>query len=113
MKNKIKITLPFPPSVNTLYATHKGRRILSKEGRQFKKAVALLVGKTTPTANEVAVTVEIYRPRRTSDLDNRLKGLLDSMTGLFYVDDKQIVEIHAYRFEDKSNPRAEVEIQEL
>jgi crossover junction endodeoxyribonuclease RusA len=113
MKNKIKITLPFPPSVNTLYATYKGRRILSKEGRQFKKTVELLVGKTTPTTNEVAVTVEIYRPRRTSDLDNRLKGLLDSMTGLFYVDDKQIVEIHAYRYEDKGNPRAEVEIQEL
>lgn len=113
MKNKIRIILPYPPSVNALYATYKGRRILSKEGRRFKKDVGLIVGDTTPTANDVVLTVEIYRPRRTSDLDNRLKGLIDSLTGLFYIDDKQIVEIHAYRFEDKDNPRAEVEIQEL
>lgn len=31
--------------------------------------------------------------------------------GIAYSDDGQIVELHAYRFDDKNNPRMEVEIE--
>jgi Holliday junction resolvase RusA-like endonuclease len=35
------------------------------------------------------------------------------MQGIAYIDDNQITEMHAYRFEDKGNPRVEVEITPL
>ena len=50
------------------------------------------------------------RPQRSGDLDNRLKCLLDSLNGIAWSDDGQIVEIHAYRHDDKKNPRVEIEI---
>ena len=37
-----------------------------------------------------------------------MKVLLDSLTGVIWEDDSQIVEIHAYRYEDKNNPRVEI-----
>ena len=36
---------------------------------------------------------------------------LDSLRGIAYADDKQIVEIHAYRRDDPANPRIEVVIE--
>lgn len=105
-------TVPYPPSVNHLYSTVRGRRVLSREGRAFKQtaaAMALAAG-VRPTADEVEVRVEFYRPRKTGDLDNRLKGLLDSLTGVAWVDDEQVRRIEAERFDDKANPRAVITI---
>jgi hypothetical protein len=67
----------------------------------------------TPLTGEVAVTVHIYRPRKTGDLDNRLKALLDSLTGCIWRDDKQVVEMHVYRRDDRDNPRAVVTVREV
>jgi Holliday junction resolvase RusA-like endonuclease len=107
---KVEITLPYPPSVNGMYATFQGRRILSKAGREYKKTVQG-IPVTQTFGGDVVLTVNIYRPKRIGDLDNRLKAIQDSLTGLWYADDKQIVEIHAYRWDDKENPRAEVTIE--
>lgn len=107
------LTLPYPPSVNSMYATFRGRRILSREGRAFKKQVATIAGNITPVSDPFAVDVKIYRPRKSGDLDNTLKALLDSLTGVVWVDDSQIVEIHATRHEDKGNPRAEITISKV
>jgi Holliday junction resolvase RusA-like endonuclease len=38
---------------------------------------------------------------------------LDNLQGIAYVNDRQIVEIHARRFDDKANPRVEVIIEEV
>jgi crossover junction endodeoxyribonuclease RusA len=111
----MKLTLPYPPSVNGMYATFRGRRILSREGRAYKKAVAEIAARQSirPNAEPFRVVVEVYRPRRAGDLDNTLKALLDSLTGIVWVDDSQIVEIVARRFEDKANPRAEIEMESV
>jgi len=95
-----------------MYATVRGRRVLSSEGRQYKSEVALcaLSLGLDVVSDPVRVEVDIYRPRRAGDLDNTLKALLDSLTGIVWVDDSQVCEIHARRFEDKSNPRAEVRV---
>jgi crossover junction endodeoxyribonuclease RusA len=109
----ICLTLPYPPATNHLYATFRGRRILSREGRAYKADVVAEVAKSQrPTLlGEVAVTVRIYRPRRSGDLDGRLKALLDGLTGAgVWRDDSQVVEIHATRHDDKANPRVEVEV---
>ena len=52
------------------------------------------------------------RPTTKSDIDNYIKGILDSLNGLFWHDDGQIVEIHAGKYySDK--PRIEMEIKEV
>lgn len=55
------------------------------------------------------MVIRVYRPQRRGDLDNTMKAILDSLSGLLYVDDKQVIEIHAKRFDDKKNPRVEIE----
>lgn len=105
-------TLPYPPSTNNLYATVRGRRVLSAAGRAFKLTAAALAtaAGVRPVSTEVSVTVDVYRPARRGDLDNTLKSLLDSLTGVAWDDDSQVAHIVARRHEDKHNPRVEVTI---
>jgi Holliday junction resolvase RusA-like endonuclease len=61
----------------------------------------------------LSVTFRVFRPVRRGDLDNRLKISQDALKGICFADDKQIVEIHAYRFDDKANPRIEIDLKEI
>jgi Holliday junction resolvase RusA-like endonuclease len=111
----VNLILPYPPSVNNLYANFRGRRIVSAKGRQFKSDVATLAkmqGAKLLCGN-LSLTFRVYRPRRTGDLDNRLKISQDALKGICFEDAKQIVEIHAFRFDDKSNPRIEIDIKTI
>lgn len=117
MTEPVKLTFPVPPSANRYWRTvvAKGRAMtfVSTEAKQYKKDVALLAkhsGIRHLLQSELAVTVKFYRAQRSGDLDNRLKCLLDAMQNAVYVSDSQIVEIHAFRFDDKYKPRVEVEI---
>ncbi len=114
----MRLELPFPPSANTLYRTLvAGKRafpVKSKEHRDYVAKVAAAMKATRaqpfPAGVAVAVTAHLYRPRKTGDLDNSFKALMDVMTGMAYADDSQVVEIHAYRHDDKANPRAVVDV---
>lgn len=107
--------LPYPPSLNKLYATVSGRRVLSARGHRYKELAAALATRAgvRPVGGPVRLTLKVYRPRKCGDLDNTLKVLLDSITGVGWEDDRQVEHIHAYRFEDKANPRVEVEILDM
>lgn len=109
----MRVTLPYPPSVNNLYFTVGRRRVLSNEGRAYKQKAAMLAlaAGMRPLAGPIAVVVDVYRPRKAGDLDNSLKSLLDSLKGIAFQDDSQIVELQARRHDDKGNPRAEVTIE--
>lgn len=116
----ISLTLPFPPYVNNMYITLmlKGRpvRVPSGEAKKYKKAVEKICRSRDdlkPFKGEVGVTLEVYRPRRIGDLDGTFKAVFDGLKGFAFDDDKQIVQIHATRFEDKYRPRVEIEIKEI
>lgn len=113
----VNITLPMPPSANRYWRTTvvKGRAMtfVSEEAKKYRKDVARMATLNTLIYSEVAVTLRVFRPQRSGDLDNKLKCLFDALKGVVYADDKQIVEIHAFRYEDKFDPRVEVEIQPL
>lgn len=108
------ITLPVPPSANRYWRSARGRVFVSQEATAYK----LEAGWTARQAgiecvsSPVIVRLDVYRPQKRGDLDNYAKILIDSLIGIAYVDDSQIVEIHARRFDDKKNPRVEVEIME-
>lgn len=106
--------LPWPPAVNHMWRRVGHLTILSKEARVFKEAVRnqFYGQKITPTVSDLCVTVRLYRPRRIGDIDGYLKSVFDSLNGILWVDDKQIVELHAFRFDDKNSPRVEIEIED-
>jgi len=116
MSKQITITLPYPPSANRLWSNGaNGRKYKTTEYLSFEsKAQLEIAGFIDKTlSGDLSVTLRIYRPRRTGDLDNRVKATLDVMQGMIYNDDSQIVELHLYRLDDKLNPRVEVNVCEL
>ncbi|HXI15179.1 MAG TPA: RusA family crossover junction endodeoxyribonuclease [Chloroflexota bacterium] len=111
----VNVTLPYPPSSNRYWRTDRGGRPhLSDEAKAYKLDVLLfaVAAGLRPLEGPVRLTLTIFRPRRAGDLSNRIKILEDALNGIAWGDDKQIVELHAYRKEDKTNPRAEVTIEQ-
>jgi crossover junction endodeoxyribonuclease RusA len=113
----VSLILPLPPSSNRYWRTvisgNRALTFVSDEAKQYKRFVKDIAGLDTPIYSEISVTVKIFRPQRSGDLDNRLKVLFDALQGVVYANDSQIVEIHAFRFEDRPRPRVEVEVRAL
>lgn len=93
----MKLTLPFPPSVNGYWrATSTGMKI-SASGRSFRiNAFAAVMEQLKRAPQPITVNVEVnvllFPPdKRHRDLDNYLKALFDSLTHAgVWGDDKQI-----------------------
>ena len=109
------LILPYPPSSNRYWRNFRGRMVRSAEAEAYNSSVGWYCNLKgiAPVAGSVAVVMNFYRPAKMGDLDNRIKICLDALQGYAYENDKQIVEIHAYRREDKKEPRVEIEITEL
>lgn len=84
---------------------------VSEEAKVFKRDVAILASRCQPFIGEVIATYKFYRPQRSGDLSNRIKVLEDAMEGTVFLNDSQIVELHAFKFDDKKNPRVEIEVR--
>lgn len=108
----MKLTLPLPPSVNAYWRIFHNRILLSAEARAYKAEAATMASMSgcKPISGDVSVSLKVHRARRIGDLDNFLKAALDSLRGVAFHDDNQVVEIHAYRHDDKARPRLEVEV---
>lgn len=112
----MKLTLPYPPTLNRMYRAvvigKNARVLLSAEARSYKSKVADICAAANekPLRGTVIVFVDAYRPRKVGDLDGALKVALDSLQGFCYENDNQVVRIVANRFDDKQNPRLEIEV---
>lgn len=77
------IKLPYPPSVNTYWRNFRGNTVLSAAGREYKKAVwACVMEQKIPKFGDkrLEVTMWLYpRSKVVTDLDNRLKAVLDGL----------------------------------
>lgn len=100
-----------PISLNKLYRQFRGRTIISKEGREFKKTVgALIAGFDTTSINGMftetqglAVEINFYSNRfftkdgkirkRYLDCDNLLKATLDTVFAEIGLDDSYITKL--------------------
>lgn len=83
--NTIVLDLPYPPSVNAMWRTLRGRNILSREVRVWWTLAEGLFyqQKRGTAAHRIAGAFEVEivldrKRRRTGDLDNRIKAPLDA-----------------------------------
>ena len=100
-----------PISLNLMY---RGRRFLTQRGKDTKKDLALefqLGYKGDLMTEDVCLNVFFYfKDNRKRDIDSHLKALLDSMSGIVYIDDSQINELHVFKEVDKADPRVIIQI---
>lgn len=110
----MKLTLPLPPSANDYWRSFRGRVVVSRQARGYKADVkfrAMQDHSLDPIEGPVVVNLVVYRKRRIGDLDNFQKVLLDSLRGVAFHDDSQVVEIHARREDDPTNPRVVITVE--
>lgn len=98
----MKLTLPFPPSVNTYWrapnkGSLKGRHMVSASGRKYQsEACAAVIEQLRrlpkPSTAPAAVEIILYPPdKRIRDLDNYNKALFDALTHAgVWEDDNQV-----------------------
>jgi crossover junction endodeoxyribonuclease RusA len=106
-----RLSLPYPPSANAYWRSVKGRVLVSREGREYKKRVAELARQYLPLVGPVKVRLRVHRPRATGDLDNVLKVLFDALKLILWLDDDQVVTIHATRLEERAGGLVDVEAE--
>jgi crossover junction endodeoxyribonuclease RusA len=91
-----EFTLPYPPSVNGYWRAFRGRQIISKRGRDYRKhAIEVMndLGLNDELISErMHLSVVIHPPTlRKYDIDNWCKAPFDALThAKFWIDDEQI-----------------------
>lgn len=100
-RGRLEITLPWPPSVGSMWRIFRNRWVLSPKGREYRVAVEeqiKLQNVAVGIKNPIKVEIIAYRPdKRKRDLDNLLKGSLDSLTKAgVWEDDSLIQDLRIY-----------------
>ncbi len=112
----LRFTLPVPPSVNSYWKPvvsrgGRGARItLTKEARDYKQRVRLVLAGTAPLEGYVSVKLIVYFANHRRDLDGAEKLLLDAIQGFAYANDRQVVSKHTYKGLSRTQPRVEVTV---
>lgn len=94
----MKLTLPWPPSINHYYRHVGPRTLISRQGREYRRAICGLLAQTAgagdepPRTGRLSLCMDAFPPdRRRRDLDNLQKPLLDALQHAgVYEDDSQI-----------------------
>jgi crossover junction endodeoxyribonuclease RusA len=106
-----------PKSTQKIYRFSGRIMYMTAEGKAIKEAYgweAKQQWKNPPIKGEVAVTVVLFfGDKRKRDIDNFNKLILDSLSGIVWDDDVQIVYLSVEKRHDKENPRAEISITEI
>lgn len=105
-----KLILPYPPSANHYLRRTKNGVFRTKEANDYREDVQklCLIARLEPMQGDVSLRIDVYRPRKTGDLDNTLKLVLDALQGHLYENDRQVWHISLTRHDDKNDPRIEV-----
>ena|SRR3990167_2482946 len=106
-----EVTLPVPPSVNAMYRRRGGYGMYkTEEANEWVNKCLRKIKKVEPFVREVEVSMYFFFKRET-DLDNRIKALLDILQESGVIkNDKQVHSLLAFKEFDKDNPRVEVRV---
>ena len=92
------MSLPFEFTVDGAALSQRGDRgNLEKWRKRVKNSAIQRWHGQPPVAEEIMVTVTCFHLPKKFDIDNILKPILDAMSKLIYVDDKQITDLHCYK----------------
>ena len=131
----IELDLPMPPSVNKLYATVRGRRIMTTKGKAVKHEITQLVVKHIASMpdlfrseRKLRLTVDLYfaavenagwskgkaknRYKRI-DVSNRAKLLEDALFSGIGIDDSLIFELIMRKHATDSEEYCHVKLEEI
>jgi len=123
---RVRFELPLPPGINQQYATVKGRRVLSKDSRSYKKEVQGIMRRLRAEgtiSNElvtalrqgfIGLFIDFYfeTPHR-RDLDGGLKITQDAICDALGVNDNRVVDVHLVKRIDPLRPHIEVELEAI
>lgn len=113
----IKISLPYPPTVNHYWGQLGSRKFLGKKGKEFREAVFLcsLNARKVALNERLHMEVYLYPPdNRKRDVDNVLKPLLDALEhAQVYENDSQIDKLCITRMEVVKGGMCDVVISQL
>jgi Holliday junction resolvase RusA-like endonuclease len=106
--NEVKLT-----SVNRKYIVARGRLVLSKEYRDFKKIISLCCRKSKSWNIPIRVTIRVdYKSR--FDIDNPNKPILDGMEDSGIISNDSIIkQLFVIKDEEYKGGRLTVDIEEL
>jgi crossover junction endodeoxyribonuclease RusA len=99
----MKLVLPWPPSVNHYYRRVGPRTLISREGREYRRAVCGLLApgggsgiRKPPSGGRIALAMDAFPPdRRRRDLDNLLKGTQDALEHAGVYEDDSLIDLLA------------------
>lgn len=110
------LNLPYPPSVNTYYRNLGTKVLISEKGRKYRRAVANAIiegnGKAMAPGRYAVVVTLNRKDKRSFDVDNCAKAILDSLTKAgVWVDDKLVDDLRLIRGPVKKPGGCVVEIK--
>lgn len=109
ISGELRVSLPFPPSINRLYRAVGGRSILSEAYRAWKQEASLtmLAQRPRKMLGKVAVTVELCAPdKRRRDADNSGKAVLDLLVAHQIIEDDSNIFVREFtaKWVDSGDP---------
>ena len=114
----INFTVPGKP-VSYKRVTHGKKPHYPPEYTDYRDVVSLIARSVMRgadyTEKPVNVVVKVYQPlevtnQHSGDIDNYLKLIFDALNKIVFKDDKQVIQVIAYKYQDKHNPRVEVSV---
>lgn len=123
---RVRFSLPLPPSINQQYTQVGKKRVLSKEHARFKRQVRRRIHRlrvddiltdafiTALNAGWIGLFLDFYfeTPLR-RDLDGGLKITQDAILDALGINDNRVVDIHLVKRIAPNNPRVEVELEAI
>ena len=111
----LRLVIPGTPIPLGRHRTGKGRTYLPARSRAYRTLIQtcwMASGRPSLGGLPFACSMRFYGLRANADLDNAIKAIMDSLNGLAFADDRQLVCIAgAHRLPaDADGPRCEVDL---
>ena len=107
-------TMQYESYVEVLYRQKYGRHTSFKEDDELHLDIKAYyeIAKSTPKYLKEMMLTGVVKPTKKPDVDNIIKIIADSLNGVAYKDDKQIVACSCQKFY-ASNPRVELVLSKV
>lgn len=105
-----------PPALNATYKSGKGRFYKDSAASTAQKAVAWEIRsqyRGKPLEGPIWAEVEFFWKDKRKDIDSGIKSLLDACSGILFLNDSQVEDLHVFKRCDKANPRVEITLDRL